>query len=97
MKILIVIPLLFLSIIWPFSVLAASSEQATENATFAVHWYDVGKAALEGRPGVKSVESGWHKFREVNRVVYDPKKTTLQQMERWLKDTGTYIDTVIDK
>jgi len=51
----------------------------------------VGAAALEGRPGVISVEKGWQGFHEVNRVVYDPKKVTVEQMEEWLRQAGTYI------
>jgi hypothetical protein len=41
----------------------------------------VGAAALEGRSGVLSVEKGWRGASEVNRVVYDPEKVTVEQME----------------
>jgi len=54
----------------------------------------VGAAALEGRPGIISVEKGWQGFREVDRVVYDPKKVTVEQMEQWLKQAGTYVKTL---
>jgi hypothetical protein len=54
----------------------------------------VGAAALDGRPGVISVEKGWRGFHEVNRVVYDPKKVTVEQMKEWLRQAGTYIRTL---
>jgi hypothetical protein len=54
----------------------------------------VGAAALEGRPGVISVEKGWQGFTEVNRVVYDPKIVTIEQMEEWLRGAGTFIRTL---
>jgi hypothetical protein len=54
----------------------------------------VGAAALEGRPGVLSVEKGWRGTSEVNRVVYDPEKVTVEQMEGWLRQAGTYVGTV---
>jgi len=54
----------------------------------------VGAAALEGQPGVLSVEKGWRGTSEVNRVVYDPDKVTVEQMEGWLRKAGTYIRTV---
>ena len=41
-----------------------------------------------------SVERGWHNFREVDRVVYDPAKVTVAQMEQWLKEANTYVETV---
>jgi hypothetical protein len=40
------------------------------------------------------VESGWHGFSEVNRVAYDPGKVTLEELEKALRDAGTYIRTV---
>jgi len=33
-------------------------------------------------------------FREVNRVVYDPSKITLIELEKILKQSGTYVRTV---
>jgi hypothetical protein len=53
-----------------------------------------GAAALEGRPGVLSVEKGWRGTSEVNRVVYDPDRVTVEQMEGWLRKAGTYVGTV---
>jgi len=54
----------------------------------------VGAAALEGRPGIISVKKGWKGFHEVDRVVYDPMKVTVKQMEQWLRQAGTYIRTL---
>jgi len=54
----------------------------------------VGAAALEGRPGVKSVTKGWHGLSEVNHVEFDPEKVTVEQMIEWLKRAGTYIRTI---
>ncbi|PLY02997.1 MAG: hypothetical protein C0623_02865 [Desulfuromonas sp.] len=63
-------------------------------ATFAVHCYDVGASALEGKPGVASDQRGWSGAREVDRVVYDPEAVSLDQLESWLKKTDTYIGTL---
>ncbi len=63
-------------------------------ATFVVKWYDVGVAALEGRPGVELVKKGWLGSREINRVIYDPKKISVEEMENALKINGTYVETV---
>lgn len=57
----------------------------------------MGKAALDGQTGVVSVEKGWQNMREVNRVVYDPEKTDLRELENNLKKSGTYIDTIAPK
>jgi len=54
----------------------------------------VGAAALEGQPGVLAVEKGWRSTTEVNRVVYNPEKVTVEQMEGWLRKAGTYLRTV---
>jgi len=66
----------------------------TDRATFVVHCYSVGVEALQGRPGVISVEPGWHRANEVDRVVYDPEKISRQQLETWLEESGTYIRTL---
>ena len=60
---------------------------------FYVQWYDVGKAALEGLKGVKSVEKGFHKFKEINTVFYDPALINIDEMEKSLKNAGTYLET----
>ena len=54
----------------------------------------MGAAALEGRPGIIAVYSGWHGRNEVNRVDYDPTKVSVSQMEMWLQEVGTYIQTI---
>lgn len=63
-------------------------------ATFAVHCYDVGAHALDGKPGVISVARGWQGSREVDRVVYNPDKVSILQLEDWLKEAETYVDTL---
>jgi hypothetical protein len=56
----------------------------------------VGAAALEGQPGVISVEKGWRRFKEINHVVYDPARISIAQMEQLLREAGTYRSTVIE-
>jgi len=63
-------------------------------ATFAVHCYDVGASALDGKPGVIAVQRGWSGGNEVDRVVYDPEAVSLLQLENWLKDADTYVGTL---
>jgi copper chaperone CopZ len=53
----------------------------------------VGKAALEGLPGVKKVTSGFRGFREINTVTYDPATIHPDRMVSALKQAGTYIGT----
>jgi copper chaperone CopZ len=50
----------------------------------------VGKAALDGLPGVNKVTSGWYKFREINTVDYDPTVISVDEMVAVLKDAGTF-------
>ena len=69
---------------------AAAQETTSARIVFYVAWYDVGKAALEGLPGIIKVTSGWHRFREVNTVDYNPAAISPDQMVRALKDAGTY-------
>jgi len=66
----------------------------TAEATFVVHCYDVGAGALEQRPGVLEVQRGWHGFREVDRVRYDPQQVRREQLEDWLRQAGTYVRTL---
>lgn len=40
------------------------------------------------------MERGWQGRREVNRVDYDPGQVTLEQLEAWLREAGTYIRTL---
>jgi copper chaperone CopZ len=53
----------------------------------------VGKSALEGLDGVKSVTSGFSGSREINTVIYDPTVITREQMVSALKKAGTYTGT----
>jgi len=51
----------------------------------------VGKSALDGRPGVKEVTSGFRGFKEINTVTYDPQVITVDKMAEHLKDARTLI------
>ena len=61
---------------------------------FHVKWFDVGKEALDGLKGVKRVEKGFHYFKEINTVYYDPAFITIEEMESALKKAGTYVGIV---
>ena len=43
---------------------------------------------------MKRVEKGFHYFKEINTVYYDPAIITVEEMERVLKKAGTYSGTV---
>ena len=73
---------------------AAELPPGMAKATFVVHCYDVGAHALDGKPGVISVERGWSGSREVDRVVYNPKDVSIVQLEDWLRAAGTYVSTL---
>ena len=83
-----------LTVLLIFSSAAAEVAPGMAKATFAVHCYDVGARALEGKPGVISIERGWSGSREVDRVVYNPKEVSLMQLEDWLRDADTYVSTL---
>jgi len=53
----------------------------------------VGKAALEGLPGVKEVEKGFRGMREINTVHFDPGEITVEEMVKALTRAGTYRGT----
>jgi len=53
----------------------------------------VGKSVLEGLKGVKRVEKGFHGFREINTVYYDPAVIDIEAMASALKKAGTYRGT----
>lgn len=53
----------------------------------------MGKAALVGLKGVKTVEKGFRDFKEINTVYYDPAQITIEEMEEALKKAKTYIGT----
>ncbi|MCB2190779.1 MAG: hypothetical protein KQI62_04395 [Deltaproteobacteria bacterium] len=57
----------------------------------------MGKAALEGLPGVKEVKRGFHSGREINTVIYDPQVINLEKMISALKAAGTYIGIAKEK
>ncbi|MEW5911729.1 MAG: hypothetical protein AB1814_04185 [Thermodesulfobacteriota bacterium] len=52
----------------------------------------MGKAALEGLPGVTKVERGFSGSREINTVYYDPQRITIERMVQALQKAGTYLD-----
>lgn len=54
----------------------------------------MGEAALEGRPGVIDIEKGWQGMSEINRVTFDNEKVDIEQLEDWIKASGTYLSTV---
>jgi hypothetical protein len=54
----------------------------------------VGKAALKGRNGIKRVTSGWRGFGEINTVYYDPSEISISEMEKALKKSRTYKETI---
>jgi hypothetical protein len=43
---------------------------------------------------VLDVEKGWYGASESNTVKYDADQVTMQQLESWLKKSGTYIRTI---
>jgi len=69
----------------------AGERGALSSVTFTVACFDAGASALQGRPGVLSVQKGWQDGREVNRVVFDPQRVSVPSMEAWLKGAGTFI------
>ncbi|MBU3936680.1 MAG: hypothetical protein KKD53_04040 [Proteobacteria bacterium] len=64
-----------------------------KSVTFTVACYDVGVSTLKGRPGIISVQKGWKEGREINRVTFDPQLVSVQSMEKWLQEAGTYLGT----
>ena len=80
-------------------VMTASQLQAESlrTDTFVVHCYDVGHDALAGRQGIRSVSRGWQDGREINRVTYDQEKISRPEIEKRLKEAGTYSATIESK
>ena len=76
------------------SVLSHAEEAGVSKAVFYVSWYGVGKAALDGLEGVMKVENGFRGSKEINTVFYDPAIITIKEMEKALKEAGTYGGTV---
>ena len=56
----------------------------------------MGKAALDGLPGVDSVTSGFSGGKEINTVNYDPKEISVKVMVKALKDAGTYLGIALE-
>ena len=50
----------------------------------------MGKAALEGLPGIQKVTRGWRNFSEIDTVDYDPALITPDEMIAALKKAGTF-------
>ena len=53
----------------------------------------MGEAVLEGLKGVELVNSGFHHFKETNTVWYNPALINIDEMEKALKEAGTYLGT----
>lgn len=53
----------------------------------------MGKAALDGLPGVIKVTRGFKDGKEINTVTYDPGRINIERMEAALKKAGTYQGT----
>ena len=70
--------------------LSNSKTDSQSKATFYVHWYDVGKSALEGLNGISHETKGFKNFKEINTVFYDPKQISIEDMVNALKAAGTY-------
>ena len=68
-----------------------SKETSPSKIVFKVACYDVGKAALEGLPGVEKVTRGFSGFHEINSVYYHPELISIEKMTQALKAAGTYI------
>jgi len=87
-------PSLSLAAVLAVACSGAELPAGTKQATFVVHCYDVGADALEGRPGVLAVARGWQELHEVDRVSFDPQLVSVEDLEAWLKEAGTYVRTL---
>jgi len=76
------------------SVPLAAEDPSLTQAVFYVKWYTVGKAALEGLPGVKKVTVGFKGFKEINTVTFDASLITPDEMVDALKAADTFIGKV---
>ncbi len=94
MKIRNVMMLIIFAGVFAISPMVLASDAAYSQVIFKVGWYDVGKAALDGQPGVVEVTNGWRKGSEVNTITFDPEIIQIETMEKGLKKSGTYIGTV---
>jgi hypothetical protein len=53
----------------------------------------VGEAVLEGLKGVELVNNGFKNSKETNTVWYDPALISIDEMQKALKEAGTYLGT----
>jgi len=53
----------------------------------------VAEEALEGLKGVELVNSSFRNSMETNIVWYDPALISVDQLEKAIKDAGTYLGT----
>jgi hypothetical protein len=53
----------------------------------------VGEDALDGLKGIKLINSDYNGSNETNTVWYDPALINIDEMEKALKDAGTYLGT----
>jgi predicted hydrocarbon binding protein len=86
--------IIFLLIITGSLSALAEEKAGVSKVVFYVAWYDVGKEALEGLRGVMRVEKGFLGFKEIDTVFYDPSLITIKEMEKALREAGTYRGTV---
>ena len=87
---LVLIPIL----IFIENVLPDTRKSEWPEVVFFVSWYDVGEEVLEGLKGVDMVNKGFQNSTETNIVWYDPALITIREMEKALKEAGTYLETV---
>ena len=85
--------MLITALVWIGNVPASSENPNWSKAVFYVGWFDVGQDALEGLQGVKRVEKGFLNSKEINTVWYDSAEISIEELERVLKDAGTYQGT----
>ena len=91
---LLLVVLVLISALVFIDTVRSSPENANwSKVVFFVSWYDVGQDALEGLRGVKLVNKGFQDSNETNTVWYDPAEIRIDEMEKALKDAGTYLGT----
>ena len=84
---LVLIPIL----VFIGNLLSSAENSEWSKVVFFVSWYDVGEEVLEGLKGVDVVNKGFQNFTETNIVWYDPALINIDEMEKALKDAGTYL------
>ena len=90
---LLVVLVLILAFVFIDNVRSSPENANWSKVVFFVSWYDVGQDALEGLRGVKLVNKGFQDSKETNTVWYDPAEIHIDEMEKALKDAGTYLGT----